>query len=79
MRYDDVRNDNVVELQRQKRFNSLDIIELYEEINRLELDLKIHERYRVNASSDESQLNEYMINQTKQNLSQLYKLQLFER
>jgi hypothetical protein len=70
-------NDNVVELQ--KRVSGLEIIELYEEIKRLELDLQIHEQYRVNASSEEFRINEYLIDRTMRTLSQLYKSQHYER
>jgi hypothetical protein len=59
--------------------SGLEIIEIYNEIKRLELDLLIHEGYRLKASNQESKMNEYMIVRTKEKLSQLYKSSIFEK
>lgn len=54
-------------------------LELIDEIERLELDLSIHRRYRDFALQGEYEINEYLIEQTERKLGNLNKLAHYSR
>jgi hypothetical protein len=56
----------------------LDIYELLNEIDRLKLDLKIHEKYQLTASDNEIEINKQLISLSKRRLKELYKAAIYE-